>query len=302
MPTLNTEMQNDLACGLDLKRPAEILSILHSGQVAAAASVEDAIPKICEAAACLANTLSSGGKLAYAAAGSSGLMALADGLELPGTFGIPPGRIAILLAGGSESLKDMKGGPEDDALQAAQDVQSAGLGEGDCVIGLSASGTTPYAVSALQTAKQLGALTIAIANNDSTALLDCANVPVLLQTPPEIIAGSTRMGAATAQKITLNMMSTLMAVHLGHVHDGHMVNVFADNIKLKKRAQGIVTSVAGCNTQEAGDFLQQAGGSVKTAILLCAGAGDARSAEKLLESSGQRLRPALSKIGGASGS
>ena len=127
----------------------------------------------------------------------------------------------------------MPAGPEDDETQAARDVANAGIGKGDCLIALSASGTTPYAVAALKAAKAAGAATIGIANNEGAPLLGLADIAILLPTPPELIAGSTRMGAATAQKIALNMMSTLMAIHLGHVHDGYMVNLHADNMKLQ---------------------------------------------------------------------
>ncbi len=302
MPPLNTEAQNGFAAGLDLKPPRKVLAILHAAQIAAAECVKGAIPQIEKAAAIVARTLASGGKLVYAAAGSSGLMALADGLELPGTFGIANHQIIILLAGGKESLSDLAGGPEDDAAQAEGDVRSAGLAKGDCLISLSASGTTLYALSAAQTAKELGATTIGIANNDQTELLQQSDVAILLQTPAEIIAGSTRMGAATAQKITLNMISTLAAIHLGHVHDGHMVNVYADNIKLKHRARGIVSAISDCGEEEAARYLENAGGSVKMAILLGAGAKDIDHATQLLESTAKKLRPALSIIEGTKGS
>ena len=298
MATITTEMQNALAEGLDEKSPSEILAILHSGQAAAVASVADATPQIAKAAERVARTIISGRKLAYCAAGSSGLMALADGLELPGTFGIPRRQIVILIAGGEDSLSDLKGGPEDDAEQAEADVRSAGIGPGDCLISVAASGTTPYAVSGMRTAAGLGASTIGIANNAEAALLTEAEIPILLETPPEIVAGSTRMGAGTAQKIALNMISTLAAVHMGHIHDGHMINVAADNTKLRNRAEGIIASVGGCDHDQAGRFLDAAGGSVKTAILLCAGAANRVSAENLLESTGQKLRPALSRIEG----
>jgi N-acetylmuramic acid 6-phosphate etherase len=178
-----------------------------------------------------------------------------------------------------------------------RDVAVAGLGSGDCVIGVSASGSTPYAVAALSEARRRGARTIAIANNESAALFDGADVAVLIATPPEPVAGSTRMGAGTAQKVALNMLSTLMAIALGHVHDGHMVNLKADNRKLKDRAARIVAAIAGTPEAEAADWLDRAGGSVKTAVLMASGAGDAAAANRILESAGHRLRPALSVIG-----
>ncbi|TGT35484.1 N-acetylmuramic acid 6-phosphate etherase [Mesorhizobium sp. M8A.F.Ca.ET.165.01.1.1] len=301
MAETRTEALHRNAEGLDIQAPEAILLSLADAQIEAAKAVRDAIPAIAEAAGIIAAGLSGGGKLAYAAAGSSGLMALADALELPGTFGIRRDRIAILIAGGDEAFKTLAGGPEDDTEEASTAVANAGIGAGDCLIALSASGTTPYAVRAIEDARRRGAVTIGIANNRGSALLRQADTAILLETPPEVIAGSTRMGAGTAQKIALNMLSTLTAIHLGHVHDGYMVNLMADNMKLRDRAARIVAAVSGRDRQEAARLLEKSGGAVKTAILLAAGADSADAAEKLLEGTGQKLRPALSAIEGSKG-
>ncbi|PZV37968.1 N-acetylmuramic acid 6-phosphate etherase [Mesorhizobium kowhaii] len=301
MAETRTEALHQNAEGLDIQTPDAILSSLADAQIEAAKVVRNAIPAIARAAEIIAARLKGGGKLAYAAAGSSGLMALADALELPGTFGIHRDRIAILIAGGDEAFRTLAGGPEDDTEEAATAVINAGIGEGDCLIAISASGTTPYAVRAIEEAARRGAATIGIANNRDSALLRQAETAILLETPPELIAGSTRMGAGTAQKIALNMLSTLTAVHLGHVHDGYMVNLMADNIKLRDRAARIVAAVSGRGRDEAARLLEKSGGAVKTAILLAAGADSADAAEKLLEGTGQKLRPALSAIEGSKG-
>ncbi|TPN34704.1 N-acetylmuramic acid 6-phosphate etherase [Mesorhizobium sp. B2-3-3] len=302
MAETRTEALHRNAEGLDIQAPEAILVSLADAQVEAAKAVRNAIPAIAKAAEIIASRLSGGGKLAYAAAGSSGLMALADALELPGTFGIQRDRIAILVAGGDEAFRTLAGGPEDDTEEAATAVANAGIGAGDCLIALSASGTTPYAVRAIEEAARRGAATIGIANNRDSALLRQAETAILLETPPEVIAGSTRMGAGTAQKIALNMLSTLAAVHLGHVHDGYMVNLTADNIKLRDRATRIVAAVSGRDRDEAARLLERSGGAVKTAILLAAGADSADAAQKILEGTGQKLRPALSAIEGSKGS
>ncbi|MDQ2703776.1 MAG: N-acetylmuramic acid 6-phosphate etherase [Pseudomonadota bacterium] len=296
MAEKHTEALHEHAAGLDQQPPSVVLGLLADAQVQAAQAVTGAIGSIADAAGIVAETLGSGGRLAYAAAGSSGLMALADALELPGTYGIPRDRIVILFAGGAAALQDMAGAPEDDAVGAAREVAYAGLGNGDCLIAVSASGSTPYAVGALQEAVRRGARTIAIANNAGSPLLQLAQAPILLATPPELIAGSTRMGAGTAQKIALNMLSTLAAIHLGHVHDGYMVNLFADNIKLRGRAARIVAAIAGCDEQAAFAALEKTGGQVKPAVLIAAGAADAKTAERLLDGTGKRLRPALSRL------
>jgi len=298
MAQTRTEALHRDAEGLDTRSPLEILSSLAEAQIEAAASVRAASPAIAAASGLIAGRLSAGGRLVYAAAGSSGLMALADALELPGTYGIARERILILIAGGDQALRDLAGAPEDDAGAAVRAVADAGVGPGDCLIALSASGSTPYALGALEEAKRRGAATVAVANNRGAPLLERADAAILLETPPEVIAGSTRMGAGTAQKIALNMLSTLAAVHLGHVHDGYMVNLFADNAKLRGRAARIVAAVAGIAPEEAERRLEESGGAVKTAILLAAGASDAGAARTLLERSGEKLRPALSEIRG----
>ncbi|MGN6549618.1 MAG: N-acetylmuramic acid 6-phosphate etherase [Pararhizobium sp.] len=297
MPLKRTEMMHDKAAGLDARDPSEVVAILAEAQAAAAGTVASAAAALAEAAALAADRLSRGGRIAYAGAGSSGLMALADALELPGTFGIPRNRVVVLFAGAPATLSDLAGGPEDDTALARRDVEAAALGADDCVIALSASGATPYTLAALEAARESGAATIAVANNPGAPLLIAANVAVLLPTPPEVVAGSTRMGAATAQKIALNIFSTLTAIHLGHIHDGLMVNVKADNAKLVDRAARIVAAVSGAPAERAAASLDRAEGSVKHAILIAAGAADRAAAERLLASGGMRLRPALKILG-----
>jgi N-acetylmuramic acid 6-phosphate etherase len=301
MAEMRTEALHRSAEGLDIQPPHVVLSALADAQIEAAGAVRNSVPQIAAAARLIADRLASGGRLIYAAAGSSGLMALADALELPGTYGIARDRIVILIAGGDEALHNLAGGPEDDTAEAEKAVADAGAGPADCVIAISASGSTPYAVRALEVAKANGAATIAIANNKNAPLFNKADVAVLIETPPEVIAGSTRMGAGTAQKIALNMMSTLAAVHLGHVHDGYMINLTADNKKLRDRAARIVSAITGRGKDEAEALLERGGGQVKTAILLAAGAASAEAARKLLDGTGQKLRPALSAIEGSKG-
>ena len=301
MAVAHTETVHRNARGLDLQPPEAIVRILADAQVEAARSIGGAADEIVRAADVAAQRLSGGGRLVYAAAGSSALMALADALELPGTFGIARDRIVVLLAGGQASLTDLAGGPEDDADQAKRDIAAADVSNKDCVIAVSASGSTPYAVGALEEAKGRGASTIAIANNAGAPLIARADVGIVLPTPPEVIAGSTRMGAGTAQKIALNMMSTLMAIHLGHVHDGYMVNLNPDNLKLKGRAARIVAAISGCPEAEAASWLEKSNGSVKAAILMAAGAASRDAALELLAISGQKLRPALAKLEGSAG-
>lgn len=296
MPSAKTEERHDKAMGLDVMHPALALRLLASGQQAASKAVDAAIEPLSAAAAIAAHSLASGGRLVYAGAGSSGLMAMADSLELPGTYGIALDKVVVLLAGGAASLTDLAGGYEDDMELARKDVRDAGIGKGDCLIAVSASGSTPYTLAAADEARERGARVIAMANNPGAVLFQNAEVSILLQTPPEVISGSTRMGAATAQKIAFNMFSTLVGIHLGHVHDGHMVNLKADNAKLRGRAVRIVSDLAGIGAAEAGRYLNTSSGSVKIAILLAAGAKDVAAAEAALTEAGQNLRRALSLV------
>jgi N-acetylmuramic acid 6-phosphate etherase len=297
MPPAKTEERRDNAKGLDVMRPELALRLLAAGQQEAAKSVEQAIEPISAAARLAADSLASGGRLAYAGAGSSGLMAMADALELPGTYGIAREQVVILIAGGAASLTDLAGGYEDDMELARADVRSAGVGAGDCLISVSASGSTPYAIAAADEAGKRGARVIGMANNAGAPLLLNADVSILLETPPEVVSGSTRMGAGTAQKIAFNMFSTMVGIHLGHVLDGHMVNLRADNIKLRGRAIRIVSDIAGIGAADADRLLGLAGGSVKLAILLASGARDITHAEDALERADQNLRRAIAIVG-----
>jgi len=292
-----TEGRHDQARGLDECQPLDALKVLADGQKAAVAVIDGALGDIAAAARLAANALNSGGRLVYVGAGSSGLMAMADALELPGTYGIPRDRIVILLAGGAASLEDLAGGYEDDRALAVGDAEAVKIDANDCVIAVSASGSTPYALAIAAYAKGKSAQVVAMANNPGAALFDGADVSILLQTPPEVISGSTRMGAGTAQKIAFNMFSTLVGILLGHVHDGHMVNLKADNIKLKGRACRIVSDISGVGLDEAERLLTRSEGSVKEAVLLAAGVQDAGAAKAVLTRSGQSLRLALKSLG-----
>ncbi len=286
-----TEQLHQHARGLDALPLSSAARILADAQVAASKAVVDAIPEIAAGANAMAETLLNGGKLYYIAAGSSGLMAAADAMELGGTFSISPKQIQILMAGGLPTSAEMPGDTEDDTH--ALETELSGLSSRDTVITVSASGTTPYTVAAARIAAEKRATIIGIANNANSELLNLSDHAILLETPPEVISGSTRMGAGTAQKIALNMLSTLMALKLGHVYDGMMVNLRADNEKLRNRAAGIVRSVVNVSEYEANNALETARGNVKLAILLAQGCPTPIEAQKVLNDTGGDLRAAL---------
>ena len=302
MQKKTTESMHKRSHGLDLQDPATVASALLEGQTDAASCVHAASDAIVTASRLAAAAIRNGGALAYTAAGSSGLMALSDALELPGTFGISRHQIKVLFAGGPPWLDTFRGGPEDDEDLALRDVEANALCAADCMIAVSASGSTPYATAALREAGRIGAATIAIANNETCPLLEAADAPIFLPTPPELVAGSTRMGAGTAQKIALNLMSTLMAIELGHVVDGHMVNLTVDNAKLRNRAAGMITALSGRSTDHALACLDLTDGSVKPAILLACGAADPGQAEDLLQRNNGNVRSAMAALNQGLGS
>lgn len=291
-----TEAVAAAAAGLDTKSDADVLTALLDGQRRAVESVAAAIPDLARAAQLGANALAGGGRLIYLGAGSPALMSLADALEIPQTYGIAHDRIVLILADGKTIATRLNGMREDDADGARADIAAAGVGPGDCVIATSASGSTPYTVEGLRAAKAAGASTVGIAGNAGAPLLGSADVSVLLDAGPEVISGSTRMGAGTAQKAALNMLSTLIGVRLGHVYDGLMVNVKADNDKLRGRAERIVVTITGASAQTAADALKESDGEVKPAILIAAGAKSLADAEDLLGATKGNVRDALARL------
>lgn len=292
MTVAATEGLHPAAKGLDLLTDKAILGHILATQVAALNAISPALDAIAEAAGLFAATVRGGGRLIYAGAGSSALMAVADGLELHGTFGISPDRIRLLMAGGLPQDARMPGDTEDDASQGARDAE--GIGAGDLVIAVAASGRTPYPIAVAEAARAKGAKVVAIANNPGAPMFRLADVAIAIATPPEIIAGSTRMGAGTAQKATLNMISTLAGIRLGQVHDGRMVGVIADNAKLRDRAAGIVADLADVSPETAAAALTAAGGAVKPAILVAKGASPDEAA-RLLAAHHGILRAALAQ-------
>ena len=290
-----TEARHPLSAGLHSLAADAALTVLLDAQIAALSAVRPAIPAIDRAARAVADALRGTGRVIYAGAGSSGVMALSDCLELAGTFGIPPDRTPVLLAGGTATLLHMAGGVEDDETAARTDFDRIAPQRGDVLICIAASGRTPYTLALARLGRAAGLSVVGIANVPDCPLLDAADIPILLDTGPEVVAGSTRMGAASAQKVALNMMSVRAGLLLGHVHDGYMVNLCADNAKLRDRAARIVAAIAGCDEPAARAALAVTDGAVKPAVLVAAGAAADRVAD-LLTRSGGVLADALRQI------
>lgn len=293
MPVRRTEQVSDRYSGLDTWQDDAILAAMLQGQANAVAAVERALPALSSAAADIVKNYEAGGRLIYAGAGSSGVIARLDALELPGTYGLPGERIVTLLAGGEDSLRSLNSGAEDNRDEALHAVAPLHLESRDSVIGISASGSTPFVLAVMQAARDASALTVGMACNAQTALLGLRDHEILLVSDPEVVAGSTRMNAGTAQKCALNLLSTLIAIRLGHVYDGMMVNLQADNAKLRERAADIVARASGTDGSTARQHLEETGGAVKPAILMGAGVGSTQDAMALLSTVKGNLRRAL---------
>ena len=256
-------------------------------------SVAAASADIRAAALRLAAIWRAGGRLVYVGAGSSGLAAAEDAAELPGTFGLDEGRIAIILAGGTTKPFRIDAAAEDDAAAGRHAVAALGELGGDAVIAVSASGSTSFTVAAATEAHRRGAFVIAIAHRAGSPLLSGADAPILLESGEEALKGSTRLAAGVAQKAALGMLSSLMGFELGHVHQGLMVNLKADNAKLRDRARGIVSIIAGVSEANAEAALVEAGGEVKPAVLIASGVASMSEAVNYLAVAEGRIDDAL---------
>jgi N-acetylmuramic acid 6-phosphate etherase len=291
-----TEHRSRRYAGLDAWEPSDILDVLVEGQLAAVAAVRPARRSIERAVLAMEERLKGGsGRLVYAGAGTSGRLAVQDGAELTPTFSWPRDRLALLMAGGSEALLHAVEGAEDDPERGAEMVRQHRVGSDDVLIAVAASGTTPFTLACLREARRLGALTIGIANNHGTPLLDDAEHPIFLQTGPEPIAGSTRMNAGTAQRIALNLLSSLLMIRLGRVYKGLMVDVQATNAKLASRREAMLLSLTGRSRTDVREALERTQGSVKLAALLLEGC-DLDLAKTALDSAGGRLRAAIALV------
>jgi N-acetylmuramic acid 6-phosphate etherase len=293
---MDTERASPRYSSIDLWDPSNIVESIIEGQFAAVAAVHAARAAVESAAIAMSARLENQGRLVYVGAGTSGRLAVQDGAELTPTFGWPEGRLLLLIAGGRDALLQSVEGAEDDVDKAVQLIGQHAISGDDVLIAVAASGTTPFTLACLREGRRRGALTIGITNNPATPILEESHYPICLDTGPEPIAGSTRLKAGTAQKITLNALSCLLMIRLGRVYQGLMVDVRASNEKLVRRSEDILVQVTGHSRNDAHDALRRAGGNIKIAALLLHGC-DLESATKLLHRSGGRLRKALDLIG-----
>ncbi|CAM3340268.1 N-acetylmuramic acid 6-phosphate etherase [Deinococcus saxicola] len=278
---------------LDRLDISELVRVLADDQTGAAEAVRAAAPAIARAVEAALPRLERGGRLVYAGAGTSGRLGVLDATELTPTFSWPVSRAVPLIAGGEKAIREAVEGAEDNREAGGADVRAAGVGPDDVLIAIAASGTTPYVLGAVDAARRAGALTVGLSNNPGTPLLSAVDCPVLLDTGPEVISGSTRLKAGTAQKIALNTFSSAVMVRLGKVYGNLMVDVKATNAKLEGRAVRLVRHATGADEVAAHEALKECGGSVKVAIVQVLLGVSATEATARLEAQNGHARAAL---------
>lgn len=282
MKALQTEQRNLRSRGLDSKGTAEILRILNREDAGVAGAVKLALPKIQRAVDAIVESIRRGGRLIYVGAGTSGRLAVLDAAECPPTFGTPPRMVRAIIAGGARALRHAAEGAEDSAARGARDLAAARVSKRDVVVGVAASGKTPYVIGAIRTAKHRGAVTVGVTSNAKSPLARQAKIGIVVATGPEAIAGSTRLKAGTAQKMVLNLLSTAAMVRLGRVYGNWMIYVALTNQKLRRRGERILEEAAGVSASAARHALRQAGHNLPTALVMLKTGSSSSEARRML--------------------
>ena len=279
---LRTEQVLASARNLECMSSLEIARLINRQDATVAPTVRRVLPQIARAIDVIAAGLRHGGRLIYVGAGTSGRLAALDAAELPPTFGTSPHMVQAVIAGGRRALTQAVEGAEDNRAQGAKDMAARGLNSKDAVVGIAASGATPYVLGALEFAKKKGAITIGITSNPRTPITQAAQISIVTLTGPEVITGSTRMKAGTAQKLALNMISTATMIRLGRVYDNWMIGVALTNRKLQARGLRILMEASGAGVAESTRALRQSGHNLGVALIMLKTGASARQAKRLL--------------------
>jgi len=290
-----TEKRNSRTRGIDRKSAIGILRAIHREDASVAGAVRAALPTIARAVDAIAASLLRGGRLFYVGAGTSGRLAALDAAEIPPTFGTPPRLVQAVIAGGRRALTHAVEGAEDNRLQGTRDLAARGLQAGDAVVGIAASGGTPYVLGALEFARKRGAVTIGLTSNPRTPITQVAQISIVVRTGPEAITGSTRMKAGTAQKLVLNMLSTAAMIRLGRVYDNWMIGVALTNRKLQARGLRILREASGAGVAESTRALRQSGHNLGAALIILKTGVSAREARRLLRETHGHVHNALNR-------
>lgn len=294
---LTTEAVNPFTKNLDQCSTEEMCRLLNKEDREVPRAVEKEIPQIARAVDLLAESLAAGGHMIYVGAGTSGRLGVLDASECPPTYGTSPELVQGYIAGGDIALRTAVEGSEDDQEAGARLLHEKGITSKDVVIGITASGSAPFVIGALEEARSLGCKTVGVVNNAQAKLRSCTDVCIAPVVGPEAVVGSTRMKSGTAQKLVLNMLTTCTMVKLGKVYGNLMVDLKASNRKLRDRAVRIVCQVAGTSGEESQRALDQADGSAKLAILMVKTGKTAQEARQVLEQEGGSLKRALETAG-----
>ena len=295
---MGTEDYNRLTENIDMMSTLEIVKVMNEEDKKAPLAVENVLPDIARAIDLIVERLKQRGRLIYVGAGTSGRLGVLDASECPPTFGVNPEMVQAIIAGGSKAITSAVEYAEDDVEQGREEIKNRGVSSKDAVTGITASGTTPFVLSALEEAHNLGAVTVLITNNYNSPAKAFVDVAIEIDTGPEVIAGSTRLKAGTSQKLVLNMLSTASMIKLGKVYKNIMVDVRPTNQKLINRAVRIITDITGVSDDIALERLRMCNMNVKEAIVSIAGNLTPQESKRILEESEGYLRLALDRVKG----
>ena len=293
LSTLITEQRNPNSMHVDSLSALEIVQLMNEEDKQVPLAIEKCLPQIAQAVECIVATFQQGGRLVYIGAGTSGRLGVLDASECPPTFGVSPEMVKGIIAGGERALRHPIEGAEDSKTQAVVDLQTIQFSSKDVLVGIAASGRTPYGIGALEYAKSLGSVTVSIASNPNSAMANIVDIAIDTVVGPEVLTGSSRLKSGTAQKLVLNMLTTASMILMGKCYQNLMVDVQASNEKLKARAIHIVMQATDCDKALAEETLKQADQNAKLAIMMILSGLDRAQAEALLEKHHGKLQLAL---------
>ena len=293
LSTLITEQRNPNSMHVDSLSALEIVQLMNDEDKQVPLAIEKCLPQIAQAVECIVSAFQQGGRLVYIGAGTSGRLGVLDASECPPTFGVSPEMVKGIIAGGERALRHPIEGAEDSKAQAVVDLQTIHFSSKDVLVGIAASGRTPYVIGALEYAKSLGSVTVSIASNPNSAMANIVDIAIDTVVGPEVLTGSSRLKSGTAQKLVLNMLTTASMILMGKCYQNLMVDVQASNEKLKARAIRIVMQATDCDKALAEETLKQADQNAKLAIMMILSGLDRAQAEALLEKHHGKLQLAL---------
>ena len=293
LSTLITEQRNPNSMHVDSLSALEIVQLMNEEDKQVPLAIEKCLPQIAQAVECIVSAFQQGGRLVYIGAGTSGRLGVLDASECPPTFGVSPEMVKGIIAGGECALRHPIEGAEDSKAQAEVDLQTIQFSSNDVLVGIAASGRTPYVIGALEYAKSLGSVTVSIASNPNSAVANIVDIAIDTVVGPEVLTGSSRLKSGTAQKLVLNMLTTASMILMGKCYQNLMVDVQASNEKLKARAIRIVMQATDCDKALAEETLKQADQNAKLAIMMILSGLDRAQAETLLEKHQGKLQLAL---------